>query len=1667
MSKDHQYHQPNAPDSPGDESDSDIELDINELGPHSGKGRNELDGSPTWDQQNPESRIPLRNLRLSRIRGFRDPSHDDSYRDGDAEGLLQDPLGGRDPEGTLDDSAPLLESGDGSAARHKLPDQASQGPSSSLRLARFPTATTNGISSGAHEQHENNTAGTSRNIAIGQYPPPRFPPNAVSNAKFTAWSFLPRTLYNEFSFFFNMYFLLVALSQLIPPLRIGYVSTYVVPLIFVLSITLGKEALDDLARRRRDAEANNEAYTVLRLHDLANSSGRKRQNGRTLKGPSKRSRRNTASSLPSRLDVIEEEEERLGHGAKDSVFGVELDELRIRSRDIKVGDVVKLGKDQRVPADLVILKCCTVESGMAASPPQPSDVDTLDNSCPEPDIGTHTSQLDQNLNAGESNSVGEAFLRTDQLDGETDWKLRLASPLTQALDPREFARLRIVAGRPSKKVNEFVGTVEYLPQEAGQDDGTSQKALSAPLTIDNTAWANTVLASNATVLAVVVYTGAQTRQAMSTTPPRSKTGLLDSEINNLTKILCALTLSLSIILVALEGFENAEEIKWYVAITRFLILFSTIIPISLRVNLDMGKSVYAWFIERDQGIPGTVVRTSTIPEELGRIEYLLSDKTGTLTQNEMELKKIHVGTVSYANEAMDEVASYVRQAFVIGPGTDALQRSSLVTPSSNFHNSSVGASAARTRREIGSRVRDLVLALALCHNVTPTTEEEDGHSFTTYQASSPDEIAIVRWTEQIGLRLVHRDRKSITLQSVETSRVVVRARVLDVFPFTSEGKRMGIVLQFLQGEESDDSNAEEAGEIWFYQKGADTVMTSIVAANDWLDEETANMAREGFRTLVVGRRKLSAQQYQEFSASFKEASLSLQSRDVRMARVVKGYLESNLELLGVTGVEDKLQKDVKPSLELLRNAGIKIWMLTGDKVETARCVAVSAKLVSRTQFIHTITKLTPDTPPSSALDLLSLLRSKPDSTALLIDGDSLSYFLSHHRWEFISIAVQLPAAIACRCSPTQKADIAYLIRQFTKKRVACIGDGGNDVSMIQAADVGVGIVGKEGRQASLAADFSITSFHHLTKLLVWHGRNSYKRSAKLAQFIIHRGLIISVCQTIYSIATHFEPNALYKDWLLVGYATVYTMAPVFSLVLDKDVDEGLANLYPELYKELTNGQSLSYRTFFVWVAVSIYQGSIIQGLSQILVGSVDSPQMVSVSFTVLVINELIMVACEIVTWHRIMVASLLGTMAIYIGSVPFLGGYFDLGYVWSWGFAWRVAAISAISLIPPYSVKILRRTLKPPSYRKGQIFMHFTGTFYYANLSLGTPPQKLRLSIDTGSSDLWSNAASSPFCQRKGRCSESGTYNANASSTYRYIDSRFNITYGHGGYGRGDHASDTIHFGGRVLTGMEFGIGYNSDSGGGVIGLGYAINEAHPRDPKFKPYSNMPQLMVDQELIHSNAYSLWLDDRASSTGSLLFGGVDTAKYHGTLQTFPVQQIYGHYAEFLISLTGLGLSESGFSAHSFHHALPANVLLDSGATLTYLPDILAHDLFSALDIKYDRSKEAATVDCMLASSNISVDFSFTTKTISVPMRELVLPLQSNHKKSLTSSGKKCDFAIVPARSSDAPILGDTFLRSAYVVFDLANNEISLAQTNFDPKGSHIVEIGAGNRSVPPS
>jgi hypothetical protein len=334
--------------------------------------------------------------------------------------------------------------------------------------------------------------------------------------------------------------------------------------------------------------------------------------------------------------------------------------------------------------------------------------------------------------------------------------------------------------------------------------------------------------------------------------------------------------------------------------------------------------------------------------------------------------------------------------------------------------------------------------------------------------------------------------------------------------------------------------------------------------------------------------------------------------------------------------------------------------------------------------------------------------------------------------------------------------------------------------------------------------------------------------------------------------------------------------------------------------------------------------------------------------------------------------------------------------------------------------------------------------------------------LDTGSSDLWVNTPDSAICKAKGQlCEAAGTYSANASSTYSYVSSDFNISYVDGSGASGDYVTDTFSIDGTTLKQLQFGIGYDSSSQEGILGIGYTINEVQVGRAGKPAYNNLPAQLVADSLIQSNAYSLWLNDLDASSGSILFGGVDTAQYTGSLETLPVQKEQGVFAEFLVTLTEVSLGGTVIAANQ---ALA--VLLDSGTSLTYLPDALAEAIYEQVGAQYDSTQGAAYVPCSMASNISTLDFTFSKPVISVPMNELVIPITSSTGRPITFSDgtTACLFGVAPAGSSIA-VMGDTFLRSAYLVYDLANNEISIAQTNFNATAHNVVEIGTGTDSVP--
>ncbi|XP_018422462.1 PREDICTED: probable phospholipid-transporting ATPase IIA [Nanorana parkeri] len=985
----------------------------------------------------------------------------------------------------------------------------------------------------------------------------RYPRNVINN------HWVIGVLFNQFKYFFNLYFLLLACSQFVPEMRLGPLYTFWVPLGFVLAVTIIREAVEEIRCFMRDKEVNSQIYSKL-----------------TTRGT-----------------------------------------VKARSSSIQVGDLVIVEKVSNSSSNMIFLQT--------------------------------------------SEKNGSCFLRTDQLDGETDWKLRLPVSCTQRLPTAaDLLQIRsyVYAEEPNIDIHNFAGTFT-------RED--SDPPINESLSIENTLWASTVIASG-TVVGVVIYTGREQRSVMNTSNPRSKIGLFDLEVNCLTKILFSALVVVSLVMVALQHFAG----RWYLQILRFLLLFSNIIPISLRVNLDMGKIVYSWMIRRDPKIPGTVVRSSTIPEQLGRISYLLTDKTGTLTQNEMVFKRLHLGTVAYGMDTMDEVQSHIFSVYT-QPSQDPPAQKGGTT---------------KVRKTMSSRVYEAVKAIALCHNVTPSyesngvtdqaeAERQFEDSCRVYQASSPDEVALVQWTESVGLTLVGRDQSSMQLRTPGGQ--IINFSILQIFPFTYESRRMGIIVR-----------EDSTGEITFYMKGADVVMAGIVQYNDWLEEECGNMAREGLRVLVVAKKSLTEEQYQDFEARYVQAKLSVHDRSLKVATVIES-LEMEMELLCLTGVEDQLQADVRPTLETLRNAGMKVWMLTGDKLETATCTAKNAHLVTRNQDIHIFRSVTNR---GEAHLELNAFRRKHDC-ALVISGDSLEVCLKYYEYEFMELACQCPAVVCCRCAPTQKAQIVRLLQERTGKLTCAVGDGGNDVSMIQEADCGVGVEGKEGKQASLAADFSVTQFKHLGRLLMVHGRNSYKRSAGLSQFVIHRSLCISTMQAVFSSVFYFASVPLYQGFLIIGYSTIYTMFPVFSLVLDKDVKSEVAMLYPELYKDLLKGRPLSYKTFLIWVLISIYQGSIIMYGALLLFES-EFVHIVAISFTSLILTELLMVALTIQTWHWLMIVAEFLSLSCYVASLMFLHEFIDIYFIATLSFLWKVTAITLVSCLPLYVLKYLRRKFSPPSYSK-------------------------------------------------------------------------------------------------------------------------------------------------------------------------------------------------------------------------------------------------------------------------------------------------------------------------------------------------------------------------------
>ncbi|KAE9366541.1 acid protease [Stipitochalara longipes BDJ] len=362
---------------------------------------------------------------------------------------------------------------------------------------------------------------------------------------------------------------------------------------------------------------------------------------------------------------------------------------------------------------------------------------------------------------------------------------------------------------------------------------------------------------------------------------------------------------------------------------------------------------------------------------------------------------------------------------------------------------------------------------------------------------------------------------------------------------------------------------------------------------------------------------------------------------------------------------------------------------------------------------------------------------------------------------------------------------------------------------------------------------------------------------------------------------------------------------------------------------------------------------------------------------------------------------------------------------------------------------------------------------YAANVTIGTPPQSFGVQIDTGSSDMWvpSVGACAETTQLDGGC-PNGEFDQTASSTFVDVGrNEFNISYVDGTGSTGDYFQDTFRIGGSTLKNFEMGLATSTTIGTGIMGIGYNTSEANVDTGNGTEYANLPLAMVNQGLINSAAYSLWLNDLQATSGNVLFGGVDTARFSGNLiavDVYPTDR-----ARRVTSFTVAWTSLSATSSSGTDVLTPSNfaepTILDSGTTITLLPDQLAQQIFAELGAEVNEQLGAVIVPCDLAKNTGTINYSFGGPggpTIKVQMSQLVLPLATTTGQvpKYSDGQTVCQLGIQPAGQLPT-LFGDTFLRSAYVVYDLENNQIALAQTNFDAKSSNIVSFASKGAPIP--
>lgn len=761
-----------------------------------------------------------------------------------------------------------------------------------------------------------------------------------------------------------------------------------------------------------------------------------------------------------------------------------------------------------------------------------------------------------------SEPQGMCYIETSNLDGETNLKIRQGIPYTAHLVTKDDILSlggHLECELPHAHLYEFVGTI-LSHQTESYPVGTDQLLLRGAL-LRNTKW----------IFGLVVYTGHETKFMLNSTKVLLKRSTVERVVNKQILMLFAILIVLALISAVANQIWTAKNVAnhWYLGISdanptyfilnflTFVILYNNLIPISLQVTLEIVRFIQAIFIQWDQDMydektdTPTVTKTSNLNEELGQVKYIFSDKTGTLTCNVMEFRKCSVAAIKYGDNC---------------ESSDRFNDANLVQNFTKGHKSA-------------PVIRDFLTLMAVCHTVVPELDPDDPANIH-YQASSPDERALVLGAKSQGFVFTGRSPNYVTILVFGCEE---KYEILNVLAFTSNRKRMSVIVRMPNGQ------------IRLMIKGADNVIFERLREEQHYQSKTLehleDFARMGLRTLCLAIADIDETAYNKWSVIYHAASTALTDRENLLEEAAE-LIEKDLMLLGATAIEDKLQEGVPETIASLSRADMKIWVLTGDKQETAINIGYSCRLLTPGMKIIKLNEQGLD----GTRDALRRYASeygasgrKDSLLAFIIDGETLKHALSYNcRQDLIEILIACKAVICCRMSPLQKAELVTLIRQEVKAITLAIGDGANDVGMIQAAHVGIGVSGVEGLQAACASDFAIAQFRFLNKLLLVHGSWCYSRLTTLILYSFYKNICLYFIEFWFATLSCFSGQIVFERWCIGLYNVIFTAATPFAIGLfDRHCSADSLLQYPVLYKTTQNSECFNAKVFWAWCIKSI------------------------------------------------------------------------------------------------------------------------------------------------------------------------------------------------------------------------------------------------------------------------------------------------------------------------------------------------------------------------------------------------------------------------------------------------------------------------------------------------